>query len=148
MVKLPSSPFFGDIQLHDTISLKGVLYVPSFKDNLLSVAKFTKKLHIFFTDHTCMMQDTSLKHNLAIGILGTKINDLYVFDHRFIMSNLSYSFSVFNHQTQVQLIFSSLDSKVLLWHHRFGHLPLNKLHVLSLVPNCNKIAMYPCVVCA
>lgn len=93
--------FIGDIQLHETILLKGVLYVPSFKYNLLSVAKLTKQLHTFllFTDHACMMQDPSLKHKLALSVLGTKLNDLYVFDHNYIQSHLSYSFSVFNVQT-------------------------------------------------
>ncbi|KAI3700839.1 hypothetical protein L2E82_45478 [Cichorium intybus] len=50
---------YGDVRVHDSILLQHVLYVPSFKFNLVSVTKLTKKLQSFvlFTDETCLMQD-------------------------------------------------------------------------------------------
>lgn len=49
----------GDIYLTNTIVLKHVLYVPTFKCNLISVTQFNvdNKCELFFTPTKCLMQD-------------------------------------------------------------------------------------------
>ena len=47
---------YGDIQIHSSIVLKNVLYVPSFQYNLVSISKLTAQLQTFviFTDEKCL----------------------------------------------------------------------------------------------
>ena len=118
-----SVDFYGDIRLHDSITLQNVLYVPRFKYNLVSVSKLSSQLQTFllFTDQRCLMQDPSMKSEIALGILGNRVNDLYVFDHRVIKSNLFFSFSVFNHSVNNYNLNFTKNSNVSLWHNRLGH---------------------------
>lgn len=37
-----SVQFYGNVQLHETLCLRSILYIPSFKHNLLSVSRLTK----------------------------------------------------------------------------------------------------------
>lgn len=49
--------YIGDVSIHESITLHGVLYVPDFKYNLVSVPKLTSQLHTFaiFTDPHCLL---------------------------------------------------------------------------------------------
>lgn len=141
--------FVGDIHLHDSIVLHGVLYVPSFKYNLLSIPKFTRQLHTFviFTDEHRLMQGPSSKNDLPLGVFGNKINDLYVFDHRTIKTSLSFCSLVFPYVSSFNVINKS--SNTLLWHRRLGHVPLNKLRQLSLISSqCNDFTFDSCITCS
>ena len=73
---------YGDVQIYASIVLKNVLYVPSFRYNLVSISKLTTQLQTFvlFTDETCLMQDPSLKNKLAFGAIGQRINNLFLFE--------------------------------------------------------------------
>lgn len=49
--------YIGDVEIHDSITLHGVLYVPEFKYNLVSIPKLTSHLKTFaiFTDENCLL---------------------------------------------------------------------------------------------
>lgn len=57
------------IILNPDISLKDVLYVPSFKYNLLSISKLTRdsKCCVNFGSNNCLFQDQQLKTILTVG---------------------------------------------------------------------------------
>ena len=140
--------FIGDIQLHDSIILHRVLYVPSFKYNIISIPKFTKHLNTFviFTDEECLLQDPSSKNEIALGVFGKKVNDLYVIDHRTIKYSLSFC-CPFPSRTCFNVI--NKPSNTLLWHKRLGHLSFSKLKQLSLVPShCNDFVFDSCLTCS
>ena len=63
-IKLPnghssSVKVVGSVRLNSSISLQNVLYVPSFRVNLLSVRKLTQQMNcsLLFTPAICMIQD-------------------------------------------------------------------------------------------
>ena len=78
------------------------------------------------------MQDPS-KNDLVLGVFGNWFDDLYVFDHQYIKYDLSFSlsFSVFRFYNTDCISLSSIK----LWHYRIGHVPINKLKDLMLVPS-------------
>ena len=148
-----SVSFIGKVQIHTSIILDNVLYVPDFKYNLVSITKLTSQLNTFviFTDENCLLQDPSLKNNFALGVLGTRVNDLYVFNHDHIKSTLSFSLSVFSSlpNTKAFASNSNVQSNVMIWHKRFGHASIETLHKLSLIPNtCHDVDIDSCLVCA
>lgn len=55
--------FHEDIYLHESLILKDVLYIPTFKHNLLSVSKLSKSsnLKFIFFPTSCVVQDLRLK---------------------------------------------------------------------------------------
>ncbi|KAL0379416.1 UNVERIFIED_CONTAM: hypothetical protein Sangu_0005900 [Sesamum angustifolium] len=69
----------GSVTLSPDVTLNAVLYMPSFKCNLLSVSKLSSLSHItilFSRDH-CVMQDQRTKRTIAVGRL---VGNLYVLD--------------------------------------------------------------------
>ncbi|XP_048635048.1 uncharacterized protein LOC125608656 [Brassica napus] len=121
----------GSIIVSPTITLHNVLYVPSFRFNLISVRCLlvdnNSSAH-FYVDH-CLIQEST--EGLMIG-RGSIFNNLYVLD-----TNVSAS----------PTICASLLDDGQLWHQRLGHASLAKLlHVpgikalhktsLSAVENC------------
>ncbi|KAK4400358.1 hypothetical protein Sango_1141900 [Sesamum angolense] len=73
-IKLPDGTtqevkFAGDIHIHGDLTLTHVLFVPTFKYNLLSVSKLCKDRHcrIIFTQQKCVVQDLQTKEVLAVG---------------------------------------------------------------------------------
>nr|XP_016433975.1 PREDICTED: uncharacterized protein LOC107760444 [Nicotiana tabacum] len=75
MVKLPNSyrikvTYSGTVPLLPNLFLQNVLYIPSFKYNLLSVHKLCKQLkqYVLFTPFSCfLLQGPSMKSPLEIG---------------------------------------------------------------------------------
>ncbi|KAI3515606.1 hypothetical protein L1887_14507 [Cichorium endivia] len=108
--------FYGDVQLHDLVTLRDVLTLIRRVSLLLGFLDQGLTIYTFFT----------------------------IVQYR---TNLSFSFSVFS--IPIHKSFTSMsNSSVLLWHRRFGHLPLIKLQQLSLVPSNSSISLDPCIVCA
>lgn len=68
----------GSVPLSSSIILHNVLYLPCFRFNLLSVAKFTEACNCFVTfyPHLCVFQD--LTSGKIVGI-GREKNGLYHF---------------------------------------------------------------------
>ncbi|KAL0440066.1 UNVERIFIED_CONTAM: hypothetical protein Slati_2489600 [Sesamum latifolium] len=69
----------GDVKIPDNIRLIGVLYIPSFKHNLISVNKacVDNSLRILFTHNQWFLQDPQAQKTLAIAKLKGR---LYCFD--------------------------------------------------------------------
>lgn len=63
--------FFGDIRMSDFLILRDVLYIPSFKHNLLSVSKLTECHNLKLTFHPsfCLIQDLKTDKVFAVGKL-------------------------------------------------------------------------------
>lgn len=80
------------------------------------------------------MHDLSSKGSISLGVLGDRVNDLYVFEHR----RLQKTFSFCNSVSKLFLVFNNVVKQsyfnYVLWHKRFGHIPIKKLHSLSLIP--------------
>eukprot|EP00257_Ricinus_communis_P016867 XP_015575166.1 uncharacterized protein LOC107261307 [Ricinus communis] len=69
----------GNINLENKITLNDVLYIPSFKFNLISVHKLAKtaQLECIFTPTDCTLQDLQTKTILATG---KALGSLYILD--------------------------------------------------------------------
>ncbi|CAA3022790.1 uncharacterized protein LOC111406837 [Olea europaea subsp. europaea] len=68
--------YVGSYQLSEELKLDGVLHVPKFRVNLLSISKLTKALNCtvtFFSDF-CVIQDVDMKSMIG---LGKQYNGLY-----------------------------------------------------------------------
>lgn len=59
----------GKSKLTSSLSIDNVLYIPSFKHNLLSVSQLTKSLNcsLTFYPDSCVMQDLSTKMKIGLG---------------------------------------------------------------------------------
>ena len=57
------------IKLSEALTLDGVLYVPQFNVNLLSVSKFTRGLKciVIFFDKFCIVQDVNMGRTIGLG---------------------------------------------------------------------------------
>jgi len=66
----------GSIKVSETITLEGVLHVPQFNVNLLSVSKLTQGLQciVIFFDKFCVVQDMTTGRTIG---LGKQFNRLY-----------------------------------------------------------------------
>lgn len=61
--------FYGNVRLHETLCLKIVLYIPSFKHNLLSVSRLSKThdLKLNFYPTFCALQDQKTDRTIVVG---------------------------------------------------------------------------------
>jgi len=59
----------GKLAITENLVLNGVLLVPNFKFNLLSIKRLCEQLHsmVYFSENLCILQAPSLKRPLAIG---------------------------------------------------------------------------------
>ena len=156
MVELPNGEValvthIGTIQLFSQITLKNVLYVPSFTFNLLSVSALTKSQSVclVFLSQFCFLQDLTCWSTIGIG----KLHDgLYLLQDSSLSqatASLSDFLSKQNFKHFSTVCSPSLSTNVFsLWHSRLGHPFDVKVHSLSntlpfLKNCCNK----PCTVC-
>ena len=117
----------GSIKLSQELSLDGVLHVPKFRVNLISVSKLTRALKcivIFYPDF-CVVQDVDTKRTIG---LGKHFNGLYYLTP-------SQNPHLAHHVTRTS------D----LWHQRLGHPSSSPLHFLS--QNIPEIMFDPQHVC-
>lgn len=134
--------FTRQIPLIDNIVLDEVLYVPSFKFNLLSVSRLTRQLNysISFSESNCYMQGCSLRKPLEIG---SSQRGLYIFPScsltvsnystKSTISSSNSSSCVSNSQIVNTInCISSCNADAFLWHCRLGHLPMTMLKTLSI----------------
>ncbi|KAK9751071.1 hypothetical protein RND81_02G239600 [Saponaria officinalis] len=140
----------GIVHVSPEITLADVLFVPSFRFNLLSVAKLAKQYNatVSFTPNACFLQDSSLKRHM---ILGKNHRDLYLMTSDFTQSAVNKDSP---RHCDVQSVSSSVQStvsnKVATWHHRLGHLPLYKLKLLGVCNDfhINENELNSCSICA
>lgn len=103
----------GPIRLSSNLLLDGVLHVPNFQVNLLSVSQLTRNLRcnvIFYPDF-CVVQDADTKKTIG---LGKQFDGLY-----YLKSSQNPHFS------------HSVNSTSSLWHQRLGHPSSAPLQELS-----------------
>ena len=118
----------GTVVLSEALSLRDVLYIPSFRYNLLSVSKLASQLngYVIFSPRHCFLQALSLKKPL---VLGEYYAGLY------LLKTQSFT-SLVNDDTSAIACHSSFCNVGLVsggtWHVRLGHLPLSKLQTLGL----------------
>ena len=94
------------------------------------------------------MQDPLQKNKIALGVLGKRINDLYVFDYDHLKHNLSYNLSLFSSFSTCNHV-SVSNSNIMMWHKRFGHTSLDNLKsILSLPSNFHHSVIDTCLICA
>lgn len=110
----------GSVVLIELLTLHHVLFVPTFKFNLLSVSMITSSHHCFinFLSNSCVIQN--LTQDLMIG-KGRRQGNLYFLDFG-ISCNKSF-------------ISSSIVSRQNLWHARLGHPSNMKTQFLNKEPH-------------
>jgi len=128
----------GTIVFSNTLSLHGVLYIPSFKYNLLSVSKLCNRdgYFIVFTPKCCLMQAPSVKRP---QVLGEYFGGLYLLQSRHEANKIGADASccsknIFPRNQINAYTANSPSDDVTLWHARLGHLPFSKLLSLGLFP--------------
>ncbi|XP_074347150.1 uncharacterized protein LOC141685979 [Apium graveolens] len=88
--QLTSVTYVGVVELHNSIVLTDVLFVPSFQYNLISIPKLTQNAQygISFTKDTCTLQDLSLKRSKEIGSFH---GGLYILQNPVSLSSVVHS---------------------------------------------------------
>ena len=113
-----------------------MLYVPTFKFNLLSVSKATKQLNccISFYPDFCTFQDLS---NGRVKMIGREQHGLYLLKEHNVNGN-----SITSHS----LVARKLPNSE-LWHRRMGHVPLPVLKKFPSISNSCSSALEQCDIC-
>ena len=117
----------GTVHISDNLILYGVLCVPSFTFNLISISQLTKSLFccLVFLGSFCFIQDLA---NWNIIRLGKATKGLYLLHHRVPPpSVLVVSSRIFVSVPSVK--FNSVQAD--LWHFRLGHPSYAKLSLLN-----------------
>ncbi|CAL9006318.1 unnamed protein product [Prunus brigantina] len=120
----------GYMRLTPDLSLDGVLHVPKFRVNLLSVSKLTRALNCMVTFYPdfCVVQDVETKRMIG---LGKHFDGLY-----YLTPQQNPHLANHIHRTSD------------LWHQRLGHLSSAPLHFLSkAIPNIMFDSTHVCDVC-
>ncbi|KAL0436864.1 UNVERIFIED_CONTAM: hypothetical protein Sradi_0394300 [Sesamum radiatum] len=110
--------FTGDIPLTDRLKLTNVLYIPTFKYNLISVQKLcaSNAISVHFSPLNCWLQDLETKDILAVGrVLG----GLYILDKASF--NPTYIQRIPVPFISSKCNMSSTVGDNWLWHQRLGH---------------------------
>ena len=129
----------GTIQLSETLNLHGVLYVPSFTFNLISVTQLTKTIFccLVFLVSYCFIQD--LVHWNTIG-LGKESRGLYLLQQ--------HTLSTKPHSILATSFDSQFCNNSNLWHFSLGHPSHAKLSLLNnVVPDVHINKTQCCDVC-
>jgi len=109
-VQLPDGNFasvthIGVVEFSNSLILKDVFYIPSFKFNLLSISQLTKQVNceVIFSTSRCLFQDRVSKKMIGRGNLHHGL---------FYLENVPHLDSIFSFQFA-----NNFD----LWHSRLGH---------------------------
>jgi len=107
----------GSIQFNNSFQLNNVLYVPSFKIDLMSVGKTTDDLHcsVTFFPSWCIFQDLATRTMMGVG----KRRD-----------NLYYLVMLASTPPSTRFACNLIISSD-LWHRRLGHPSFNRLQFLA-----------------
>ena len=139
----------SNVVFSSSLVLNGVLYVPSFKYNILSVSKLSTQLngYIIFTPQHCLMQ-TPLPRKPQV--LGELYAGLYLFKPSSAVNSDAFvrNFPILSLNTQSSVCNASMFSQD-LWHARLGHLPFTKLQKLGLLSSHTSIdSIKECLICS
>lgn len=117
--------FIGNIILPNGLKLTGVLFVPSFHFNLVSVSKLVRDLKctLWFNANYCFVQGSLKKGPLLLGKAQNVL--YYIEDIKDTSTQIRFQASLGAMQQRNN---KAYDAK--LWHIRMGHLPFSKLGLL------------------
>ncbi|XP_074297482.1 uncharacterized protein LOC141628210 [Silene latifolia] len=128
----------GTVYLTKQIVLYGVLLIPDFKPNLLSVGKLISRSQLIFTlsNNTCLFQDPSSNTTIAIG---KRTEDLYTLRISVIQKTCNTSSLCSSNAAQ--------QTNVALFHSRLGHSSVEKLKHVNpvMMQGVNKMFCETCV---
>ena len=135
-IKLPtgavtSITHIGDVTLKCGLKLLGVLYVPSFSHNLLSIHKLAQdnNCEVQFSSNTCTILSSNSQEVKAVGVLK---------DGLYFLTD----------QDGVECYNATQVSDSILWHNRLGHAPFPKLQLISALKDKVSMSSLPeCVTC-
>lgn len=141
-IKLPTGDVaeiahVGDIILKNGLKLLGVLHVPSFQHNLLSIHKLAhdNKCQVMFHPEKCLIIQNQTNEVQGIGYL--RFGLYYISEHTGKAAKECYN--------------SVSSSKLLdygIWHNRLGHAPSAKIMLIDHVKNQIKtVPSHVCVTC-
>lgn len=133
----------GTVSLFPDLVLENVLYVPSFKYNLMSVHKFCSQFsYTLFTLNHCVLQGLLMRRSQVFGkvseglyLLKPKVKESVFNSSKnkaILHSTVSTSSSVFLPSFSNPNC-SSTTSNVKLWHIRLGHLPFSSMRNISFI---------------
>ena len=131
---------YGKLRLNDKIDLPHVLLVPYFQYNLLSVKQLTRQLHcdVVFSEQTCTLQGLSLRRPVVVG---REAFGLYLLDKSLVKEvqlshalPLDYCPAVYSPRMSIDVSCNQLSKSISfdVWHRRMGHMPAQRMKLLSL----------------
>ncbi|XP_019262147.1 PREDICTED: uncharacterized protein LOC109239985 [Nicotiana attenuata] len=155
----------GSFALTKSIILHNVLYLPSFKHNVISVHKITEPFDcmVQFTRISCIIQGPSLKKPLDLGKLD---NDLYKFvweqssqlqqpltnvsnssNFSSLCNSSSFSSSSVHKDSAIcnKVAMNKMD---VVWHNRLAHVPFVRMKSISEISSTiSSNQSFPCTIC-
>lgn len=121
------------IGIFPNLTLQNVLFVPSFRYNLLSVHRFCSQFAciLLFNPEKCVMEDLTMKRKQAFG---EAREGLYLLEPVISSTSIHSQCNVVSlpeeNNSKSVLVFpfsSSVISNVVLWHARLGHVPYSAM---------------------
>ncbi|KAL3361044.1 hypothetical protein AABB24_014119 [Solanum stoloniferum] len=147
LIRLPNSfkvkvTHIGSVPLFPNLLLQNVLFVPSFRVNLIFVYHFCKQFccNLIFSVASCLMQGPSVKTPLVLGkakdgiyLLEPSIECSFVsassFNFSSESSNLTSSYISVSSPLSISV---KSQSDVQIWHKILGHMPFDSMKNISL----------------
>ena len=152
----------GDVVLRNNLTLRNVLYVPTFKHNLLSVRKLSQSGECKAIFHTefCIIESTSSQGVMGIGRVHNGLYYLVNEDIKGLIHTLRYKDKI-NRSKDVSCAAVSGELKVpasvvsktklspsTLWHMRLGHAPMKKILQIEDLKGLNSQSTEStCIIC-
>ncbi|KAF7836927.1 Cysteine-rich RLK (receptor-like protein kinase) 8 [Senna tora] len=139
----------GQVTLHPKLTLHDVLYIPSFKFNLLSVCKLVKEtnLHLTFHKNYCIVQDLRSKEIVAVA--GVRKN-LYILESK-SFDPIVIKEAIFHYDASISIactVSNTVNENITsLWHQRLGHSPLSVINQIDEVHKNNIKEIPVCDTC-
>lgn len=125
----------GEVTLKRNIILKGVLYIPDFQYNLISVSKLaaSANLSFLFDSSGCIMQDLSSKQTIGVGRMK---KNLYLLQKSDIYEKESFCKALISENCLMISCKGSIEND--FWHERLGHPSANVLCKMNISKNINR----------
>ncbi|KAL2935935.1 Retrovirus-related Pol polyprotein from transposon TNT 1-94 [Bienertia sinuspersici] len=152
----------GDARLNDCMTLENVMYVPTFKHNLISIQKLVKdsKCEVKFTENFCIIKEADSECVKGIGRAERGLYILLDGSVSAVRREMAEE-KTKREQAEVDMRANTVDdvvvpgsikmknkvSEEMLWHQRLGHAPLDRIQKIEelkeKVKNCNE----ECLIC-